>query len=75
MILGGRKMKFDSRKLNQQKRAEKQFNAAMLTHLSKEQVFGLERILAQVIEKKMKWRARRDSNPRPSASKADALSS
>jgi hypothetical protein len=41
MILGGRKMKFASRKqLNQQKKAEKQFNPAMLTHLWKEQMFG-----------------------------------
>jgi len=36
MILDGRKMKFASRKqLNQQKKAKKQSNPVMLTHLSK----------------------------------------
>jgi hypothetical protein len=41
MILDGRKMKFTSRKqLNQQKKAEKQFNPAMPIHLSKKQTVG-----------------------------------
>jgi hypothetical protein len=38
MILAGRKMKLASRKqLDQQKKAEKQFNHAMPAHLSKKQ--------------------------------------
>jgi hypothetical protein len=41
MILDGRNMKFASRKqLNQQKKAEKQFNPAMPIHLSKKQTVG-----------------------------------
>ncbi len=35
--------------------------------LLKKQMVGWDRILAQTIEKKMQWRARGDSNSRPSA--------
>jgi len=65
MILDGRRMKFGPPKqLNQQKKAEKQFNPAKPTHLSKKQTVGWDRIFSQTIEKKMKWRARWDSSPR-----------
>jgi len=36
--------------------------------LSQKQKVGSDRILAEVVETKMKWRARRDSNSRPSGS-------
>jgi hypothetical protein len=53
-----------AKQLNQKKKAEKQTDHATPTHLSKKQTVGWDRILAQIIEKKMKWRARWDSNPR-----------
>jgi hypothetical protein len=44
-------MKFGPPKqLNQQKKAEKQFDPAMPAHLSKKQTVGWGRILAQIIE-------------------------
>src|SRR6266576_3887172 len=47
MILDGRKMKFASRKqLNQQKKAEKEFNPAMPAHLSKKQMAGVNAVLS-----------------------------
>jgi hypothetical protein len=47
-------MKFGPPKqLNQQKKAEKQFNPAKPTHLLKKQTVGWDRILSQTIEKKM----------------------
>jgi hypothetical protein len=53
MILDGRKMKFASRKrLNQRKKAEKQFSPAMPIHLSKKQTIGPQRFRAQIIERK-----------------------
>jgi hypothetical protein len=53
MILDGRKMKVASGKqLNQQKKAEKQFNPAKPIHLSKKQTVEQERFHAQIIENK-----------------------
>jgi hypothetical protein len=59
-ILDGLKMKFASRKrLNQQKKAEKQFSPGMPIHCQKNR----RSLLTQIVEKKGKWCARWDSNP------------
>jgi hypothetical protein len=60
MILAGRKMKLASRKqLDQQKKAEKQFNHAMPAICQKSR----RSVLTQIVEWKGKWCARWDSNP------------
>lgn len=52
---------------DEKKKVEGQGNFAMPVHLLKKQVVGKDRILAHIIENKMKWRARPDSNWGPSA--------